>query len=437
MEWWLVLALALGGLLVLFALGLPVAFSFLFINIIGVIVFWGCEAGLQQLALSMFESVASFSLLPIPLFILMGELMFHTKMGFHAIDVLDKWLGNLPGRLAILTVGASTMFATLSGSSMGTTAMMGSLLVPEMEHRGYKKSMSLGPILGSGGLAMMIPPSGMAVVLASLAKISIGSLLIAGIVPGLLMAFFYASYILGRCRFQPSIAPSYDVPRTPLSEKIKSLVQYVIPLGSIVFLVIGLIFLGIVTPSEAAACGVFGCILLATIYKALSWEAVTQSLLGTARVTVMTLLIIAAAKAFTQILAYAGATRVLVKLAVGLPVAPIVIVTIMMIILLFLGTFMDVMAMMMITLPIYMPVIHALGFNPIWFGVIMLLNIEMAFTTPPFGMLLFVMKGVAPPGTAMRDIYLAALPFLACDAVVMGLLLAFPDFALWLPAAMR
>ncbi|MFC1816074.1 TRAP transporter large permease subunit [Thermodesulfobacteriota bacterium] len=432
MEWWLLLALALGGLLVLFALGFPVAFAFLFINIIGVIVFWGTEAGLQQLALSMLESVSSFSLLPIPLFILMGELMFNTKMGHHAIDVLDKLLGNVPGRLAILTVGASTMFATLSGSSMGTTAMMGSLLVPEMERRGYKKSMSLGPILGSGGLAMMIPPSGMAVVLASLAKISIGNLLIAGIVPGLLMAFFYASYILGRCILQPSVAPNYDVTPVPLPEKIKDLFKYVIPLGFIVFLVIGLIFLGIVTPSEAAACGVFGCILLAMIFKALSWKAVKASLLGTIRITVMTLMIIATANAFTQILAYAGATRVLVQLAVGLPLARIVIVIIMMIILLFLGTFMDVMAMMMITLPIYMPVINALGFNPVWFGVLMLLNIEMAFTTPPFGMLLFVMKGVAPPGTTMRDIYLAALPFLACDAVVLGLLLAFPNLTLLL-----
>ncbi|MFC1902567.1 TRAP transporter large permease subunit [Chloroflexota bacterium] len=217
MEWWLVLIIIFGFLIGAMVTGLPVAFCFILLNFIGVYIFWGGEIGLSQLILSIFSSLAKFTLLPVPMFLLMGEVMFHSGMGLNMIDVLDKWLGRLPGRLGLLAVGAATMFSTMSGSTMATTAMLGTLLTPEMEKRGYKKPMSIGPVMGSGGLAMLIPPSGLAVLLAAVAEISIGRLLIAGIIPGLLIAFFYASYVIIRCRFQPSIAPAYEVPHFPPS----------------------------------------------------------------------------------------------------------------------------------------------------------------------------------------------------------------------------
>jgi tripartite ATP-independent transporter DctM subunit len=282
------------------ATGLPVAFCFMFINIIGVSILWGGAKGLQQLSLSMWESVSTFSLLPIPMFVLMGEL----RMGFRMLDAINKWLGRLPGRLALLSVATASLFSVMSGSTTGTTAMLGSLLVPEMERRGYKKPISIGSVMGSGGLAMLIPPSALAILLASLAGISIAKLLIAGIVPGLIIACFYSIYIVGRCYLQPSIAPPYEVKPISLKEKAIVTIKYALPLGIVIFLVLGLIFLGVATPSEAAALGALGTLIISFLYGGLTWNVFRKALTGTMKITVMILIIITGSKAFSQILAY-------------------------------------------------------------------------------------------------------------------------------------
>lgn len=436
MEWQYVLLVIFGSLLILMASGMPVAFSFMLISIVGMYVFFGGTAGLEQLIVSINTSLTTFVLLPVPLFIFMGELMFHSGMAPLLVETLDKWLGRLPGRLGLLAVSSGTLFATLTGTSIASTAMLGSILVPEMERRGYKKPMSLGPILGSGGLAIMIPPSGLAVLLGAIGDISVGRILIAIIIPGLLMAILYAAYIIIRCWLQPSIAPVYDVSHTPLSEKLSATVRYILPLGLIIFLVIGVIFVGVATPSEAAATGTLGTAILAFFNGRLTWEVIKKATSSALAVVGMVLLIIAGATAFGQILAYSGATQGLCNLATGLPVAPIIIIIAMQVIILFLGCLMDVVAIMMITLPIFVPIVISLDFNTVWFAAIFLLNIEMAGTSPPFGMGLMVMKGVAPPDTTMGDIYLAALPFLGCDLIVMILILAFQNVALWLPGLM-
>lgn len=431
------LLLIFASLIILMATGMPIAFCFLLINVIGVFVFFGGAVGLEQLIISIYSNLATFILLPLPLFILMGEMLFHSGMGPNMLDVLDKWLGRLPGRLGLLAVGGGTLFSVLTGVSVGSVAMLGGTLVPEMEKRGYKKPMSLGPILGSGGLAIMVPPSGLAILLGAIGKISIGRLLIGIIAPGLLMAALYATYIVTRCRLQPSIAPAYEVPPTPLSEKLVATIRYILPVGFIIFLVTGVILLGIATPSEAAATGAIGMLILAAAYRRLNWEVVKKSTSGTLRVTGMIFLIIAGAKSFSAILAFSGATAGLAELTAALPIAPIVVVIIMQVVVLIMGAFMESVSIMMITLPIFIPTILALGFNPVWFGVMYLLNIEMGLTSPPFGLALFVMKGVAPPDTTMRDIYLAALPFLGCDLIAMALIIAFPSIALWLPGLIR
>ncbi|MBW8036677.1 MAG: TRAP transporter large permease subunit, partial [Planctomycetes bacterium] len=209
MEWYLILLLLFGGLIILMMSGMPVAFCFMLVNIIGVFLLWGGGVGLEQLILSLGDSIAIFTLVPVPLFILMGEVMFQSGIAINMIDALNKWLGRIPGRLSLLAVGAGTVFSTMSGASMASVAVLGSTLVPEMEKRGYKKAMSLGPILGSGGLAIMIPPSVLAVLVGAIGRIPIGKILIAIILPGLLMAALYATYIILRCRLQPSLAPSY------------------------------------------------------------------------------------------------------------------------------------------------------------------------------------------------------------------------------------
>ena len=437
MEWWIVFLFIFFGLLFLFALGVPVAFSFLFVNLVGAYLFWGGSVGLSQLILSIYNSVTSFALIPVPLFVLMGEVMFHSGVAPRMMDVLDKWLGRIPGRLSLLAVGGGTIFATLTGSAMAGAAMLGSVLVPEMEARGYKKSMTIGPILGSGGLAIMIPPSALGVLLAGLALFSVGQFLVAIILPGLLMAILYAGYILVRCTVQPHLAPSYEMKHFPLSEKVVATVRYILPLGSILFLVVGLIFLGVATPTEAAALGALGCFVLAFFYRGLNWDLTKRSFSSTLDVTIMMFMILTGSMAFSQLLAFTGATQGLIKLAVGLPLPPILIIVSMQIVLLLLGTFMEPLTIMMVTIPIFMPIVKQLGFDPIWFGTIMLLNMEMATTSPPFGLVLFVMKGVAPPDTRMKDIYLSAIPFLICDLVVMVAIMAFPGVVLWLPSIMN
>lgn len=419
------------------ATGMPIALGFLTIVLVGAYVFFGGMAGLEQIVLSIYSTLTTFMILPIPLFVLMGELMVHSGIAVNVIDVLGKWMGRIPGRLALLTVAAGTILSTLTGASMASTAVLGSVLVPEMEKRGYKKRMILGPILGSGGLAMMIPPSAMAIILCSIGEISIGKTLMAIIIPGLLMACLYAAYIILACLFKPSLAPSYEVTKPPLREKLVGLVVYVLPTGIIVFLVIGLILLGVATPSESAASGTFGMVVLIMMYKRLTWDVVKKSLLGTLNVTGMVFLIIASANAFSQILSFSGATQGLTEFATHLPLPPIIMVITMQIVILILGGFMDPVCILMITLPIFVPFIESLGFDTVWFATLVILNIEMAMVSPPFGLCLFVMKGVTSEDTSMTDIYLSVFPFLACDTIVMALIIAVPQLALWLPGLMR
>lgn len=412
-------------------MGIPVAFSFLAVIIVGAPITWGLGPGMAQVILSLSDSLMNFALLPLPLFILMGEVVFHSNIAPNMIDTLDKWIGRLPGRLSLMAVTGGALFSTLTGTSLASTAMLGGTLIPEMEKRGYKKSMSIGPVLGSGGLALMIPPSALAVLLGAIAEVSIGRILIAIVLPGLLLAVLYGGYIIIRCILQPSIAPVYRVESTPLPEKIISLIKHILPVGFIIFMVVGVIYAGIATPTEAAATGALGCFIFSFIQGSLTWNVVKKSMTATLRITVMVFMIIAGSQIFSQIMAYSGAVYGLTDFVLGLPTHRILILLAMQIVLLLLGMFMNAQSIMMITLPVFMPVVFALEFDPVWFAVIFLLNMEMASTTPPFGLALFVMKGVAPEGTTMKDICYAAIPFLLLDVVAMALIIIFPQIALW------
>lgn len=433
MDWWDVLIPIVAALLGLMAIGVPVAFAFLAINVVAVYVVWGGTTGFRQLSLSVMESVTHFGILPVPLFILMGELMFRSGIALKLMDVVDYWIGKVPGRLSLMAVGGGTLFGTLTGSGVAGTALLGKILTPDMEKRGYGRSMSIGPILGSGGLAIMIPPSALGVLLASIADISVGDFLMAIIGPGLLMAALYATYILGRCTLQPHIAPSYAPPAIPLWTKLRATLVYVFPLATIVFLVTGVIFLGIATPTEAAALGAVGALVVACAYGSMSFDVLKEALESTLMISVMMLMIITGSTAFSQVLAFTGASSGLVRFAIGLEWDAVHIVMAMQLILLLLGTFMEPLSILMLTIPIYFPIIEALGLSPIWFAAIMLLNMQMAATTPPFGLGLFVMRSVAPTGTTMGQIYKAAIPFLICDAIAMTAMILYPPLVLTLP----
>jgi tripartite ATP-independent transporter DctM subunit len=437
LEWWAYLGFFFGGLGALLLIGLPVAFAFMLVNLVGVYTFWGGAIGLKQLILSIDSSVSTFVLVPVPMFILMGSVMFHTGVAYKMIDVLDQWLGRIAGRLAVLAVGAGALFATLTGVAMGSVAMLGSTLAPDMERRGYSKSMSLGPILASGSLAILIPPSALAVILASLGRFSVGKLLMGIIVPGFLLACVYLAYIILRCRLQPDLAPAYAVEPTPLPHRIRDTVRYVLPPMSIVFLVIGAIFLGIATPTEAAAVGALLSFLVAMLYGKLDW-AVTKKAVGSATsLSIMVLVILTGSAAFSQLLSFSGVTPGITRLAADLPVDPIVVLILMQLVVIMLGMFIEQTSIVMVTIPIFMPIVGAMGWDPIWFGAIMMLNLEMATISPPFGLSLFVMKGIASRGTTMMDVYRAALPFVALNLIVMALMIAFPAIVLWLPGLMR
>jgi len=442
MEWYFALAFLLGMILGLMFLGFPVALAFIGANLIGATWFMGgsgdiltqMSRGIGQLVTNAIPTVTSFNLVPVPMFLLMGELFFHTGLANRMFSAIESLMGRLPGRLSYVTVAGGTAFATLSGSSMGSTALLGSLMVPEMSQRGYKKHMSMGPILGTGGLAMLIPPSALAVLLATLAQLDVGALLIAGIGPGMVLAGLYVLLIYVQCRIDPTAAPTYDVEATPWSHKFKVLLTDVVPMMLIVLGVILLILFGWATPSESAAFGCLGVIVLAMLYRVLTWQSLVNSVKGALRVTTMALLIIFGSATFSKLLAFSGASSGLINWATGFEFAPLAMLLIMFAILLVLGMFMDQLSMMLLTVPIFFPLAQTLGFDLIWFAVIILMALEISFTTPPFGLLLFVMKGVAPADTRMSDIYLSAIPYILCAMLVVVILIMFPQLALFLPS---
>jgi tripartite ATP-independent transporter DctM subunit len=435
LAWYQVLALLIGMLLAFMALGMPVAFAFLAANLIGAWMFMGGEIGVQQLVRNAAESVQSFALLPIPLFILMGEIMFHTGVAGRAIDAIDRLIARVPGRLSLVAIVGGTIFASLSGSTIANTAMLSSTLLPEMYRRGYHSSIAIGPIVAVGGLAMLIPPSALAVLLGSVARIPIGELLVASIIPALIMATLFFAYVIVRCWRQPALAPAYEVARLSWRERILPFLTYVLPLMSIFVVVVGSIIGGLATPTESAALGAAAALAAAAGYRRLTWRNFVVSVRETLRFTVMTLFIIAGSITFSQILAFTQASDGFSSLIGGAGLSPLAVLLGMLAILLFLGCFMDQVSMMMITCPLFMPIAEQLGFDLVWFGVLMLMLLEIGLATPPFGLLLFVAKG-ASPQTSMREIIVSVLPFIAIAIGVVGLLIAFPALTLLLPRLM-
>lgn len=434
MEWYYAAALLLGLALGLMLFGLPVAIAFLAANIVAASVFMGGTRGIAQLVNSGFGSLTNFALVPIPMFLLMGELLFHAGLATRFFNAADRLLGNVPARLSYVTLAGGTAIAGATGSSLGACALLGSLMVPDMMRRGYSKYLSIGPIMGVGGLAVIIPPSVLAVLLATLARSDVGDLLVAGVIPGLLLASMYGLLIYGWTLVDPRSAPRYDAGRAPARALWRVLLLDVAPMIAVIVFTVLIMIVGWATPTEAAAVGVFLVGALAAAYRCLTLKAVLKSVEAALRVTVMAFLVIFGSSTFAQVLAFSGAGSGLIDFALSFQMSPLAMLGIMIAVILFLGCFMDQLSMMLLSAPIFFPLAKTMGFDLTWFGIIMLLALEIGYTTPPFGLLLFVMKGVAPPGISMRDIYLSALPFVGCVLLLIALIIAFPPLATWLPS---
>jgi tripartite ATP-independent transporter DctM subunit len=437
MTWQAASWLLLGGSTVLLFLGLPVAFSFLAINIVGAVLFLGGEPGLVQLTRNSVDSVSSFSLTPIPMFILMGELLFHTGLAVKVLDAVERLITRVPGRLAVIAVVAGTIFSAISGSTIAVTAMLGSLMVPLMLDRGYHPVLATGPIIAVGALDMLMPVSALAVLLGSLSGISITRLLMGGFVPGMLLKAAFVAYIIVSVKLNPSLAPAGKPDVYRGWERIRPLVKYVVPILSIFLIVVTSMNVGWATPTESAAVGAFATMVLALAYRVLTPAILFTALRGTIMISGMILFIIVGATTFSQILSFSGASNGIVSLITGHGLTQNAIIGGMMLILIFLGVFVDQVSMMLITLPIFMPIVQQLGIDLVWFGVMFLICMQLGLLLPPHGLLLMTMKGVVPPQVRMGHIFRAVVPYIALSLVMLALVFFLPAVALWLPNMVR
>lgn len=437
MEWPLFLALMLGGLGALLLMGLPVAFAFLAVTVVGAWEVLGGERGIVQLARNAADSLSNFQLAPIPLFILMGEILFQSGVAHRAIDAVERVVTRIPGRLSVVSVFAGTIFAALSGSTIANTAMLGSTLLPNMLKKGYHPSMAMGPIMASGAIAMLIPPSALAVLVGSLTGISIAGLLVAGVIPALLLSALFVGWIVLRAVQNPALAPA-DLPADmSLTERWRPFVIYVLPLSVLFAIVIGSLLAGLATPTESAALGSVAAVLVSLGYRSLTWAKLIKALMETLKLSVMILFIIAVSQTFAQVLSFSGATGGLIRTIEGYALSPLAVLIGMILILLLLGCFIDQVSMLMVTVPIFVPLASAAGIDPLILGVVYLLTMEIGLLTPPFGLLLFVMRGVAPPEIGMRQIYAAILPFVGIKLAVLALIVWQPWLGTWLPSVIR
>lgn len=435
MPWYAFIGSFLAILITLLILRVPVAFAMLGTGALGALVVYGdVNSALNQIGLSILSSVTTFTFTAIPLFILMGELMFRSHVAQEALDELAIAMKRTPGRLAMVAVGGGAVFGLLSGSTLANTALFGRTLLPDMEKRGYDPRLAVGSILAAGGLAMILPPSALAILWGGVAQVPIGPLLIAGIVPGLMMTLGYVFIILVWSR-RGADGEAVDSPRRTFAVALSSGLRRAVCPGLIIVAVLGTIFFGVATPTEAAAIGAVAALLLGVLTGKLTRRGIYDSCVGTVRTTTMIFAIVLGSTLYAQLMSFSGATSGLVDAVTGAVSGTFLMLLVIMLVLLVLGAFIDQVSIMLVTAPLFMPIVNSFGWDPVWFSILLLINLQIANTTPPFGMSLFVMKGVAPH-LKMSLLYRSVLPWIASDLVVITILACFPSIVLFLPGLM-
>jgi tripartite ATP-independent transporter DctM subunit len=423
------------SLLVLIATGFPVAFSLLTIAVAGIVV-WVGPVSLTSLASVALVSTTTDYFIALPMFIFMATVLQVSGIGSALYETMYKWMAGLKGGLAMGTVVISTLIAAMSGAAATSTVTMGLLAYPEMRKRGYSKDMAIGGITAGGCLGPLIPPSIPMILVAGFSSISIGKLFIAGIFPGLLTSFLFIAYIGIRCLRNQFLGPPIPfAERANWREKFISLRGVLLPI-LLIILVLGAIYTGIATPSEAGGVGAFGALICAAVYRNLNWKNLKQALVTSLRLNAMIFWIIIGGSAFSTMLSLTGVRDFVTEVVVGMSASRWAVLILMLVIIYIMGMFMDATAIAIITVPIYAPIVRELGFDMLWFGLILTMDMLIGYITPPFGVNLFYFKGLRHPGVTMGDIYRSVLPFVVLITIAWIICIVFPPIALWLPGQM-
>lgn len=424
------------SLLMLMFLGLPVAFSLCGISLLFYIIIRGPAGAAYALYSAVWGNATQQLYIAVPLFVFMAGMLESSGLARALYDSMYKWFAGLRGGLAIGTVVICTLLAAMTGLGATGVVTMGVLALPEMLRRGYNKSIAVGCIPFGGALGPLIPPSVLMIVIGAFGGISVGKLFMGGVFPGLIASFLACVYIGIRCWRNPELAPALTPDlRATWKQKLSSSVA-VIPSLALIFLVLGSIYTGVCTPTEGGGIGAIGAIICAVIYRKLNWSAIKDAVLMTLRLTAMVIWLAIGGLLFASFLSFSGVSQYIGTTLIGFSTSPVVILIVMMIITLIMGMFMDGIAITMILIPVFMPVVKALGIDPLWFALLFTINLVTGYLTPPFGMNLFYMKGVAPPDVTFADIVRSSLPYAGVLLVVLILCVIFPDIIIWLPNRM-
>ncbi len=432
----LITVLMLGSLVVLMLMGLPNAFATGGVAVIFLLYLWGPPA-FMLVMLRVWATMGDFILIAVPMFILMASILERSGIGDELYEAIYCWLGSLRGGLAIATVVASAVLAAMVGIVGAGVVMMGLIALPAMRKRGYEKNLALGSICSGGSLGLLIPPSILYIIYGMTAGVSIGKLFAGGIGPGVLLAVLFIAYIAIISYLRPNIAPalSEEERRMPLRQKFVLLKGLVLP-GLLMLLVLGSIFFGVAVPSEAAGVGALGAVLCAVARRRFSWKMLKEAVIETTKITSMIMWIIFGASALIGVYTLAGGAAFVERTVLALPLCRWGILILTQVLFIFLGMFIEYIGLLLITVPIFVPIIIALDFCPIWFGILFSINMQIASLSPPFGYSLFYLKGVAPPDISMLDIYRSVWPFMALQLLTLILVMTFPQIAMWLPSVL-
>jgi C4-dicarboxylate transporter DctM subunit len=415
------------------ASGMPICLALGLSGMIGLFLIEGISGSFVAISSVAYEEVWGGGLLAIPMFVFMGNLVVQFGIGIDLYDTTYKWMGRFPGGLAIASTGMCALFGFICGSGLAGAATIGGLAVPEMEKRGYDRRMSLGTLALAGSMAALIPPSVLMILYAVNSMTSMGAIFLAGIIPGLLLTALISIFIMIRCTLNPKLGPKGD--KFSLIEKLKS-IAYLIPVIVLFLSVIGGIYRGIWSPVEAGATACLVVVIIALFYRRLSWKKISDAAHGAAKTSIMIYMLLVGATILSTLFFVSGLNTVIEQAVTGLPLPNWGLIVVLLFVMMIMGMFMDVLALLLISLPITLPIILSLGYDPIWWGIMVIVSCEMALITPPVGVNLFVIQGIAPKGTSLADVALGAAPFVGILWVFIGLLIAFPDIVMFLPNVM-
>jgi len=421
-----------GALLLFLLLGLPLSFVLGGVSMIFIYFTWGPEA-FYMVAAQTWGAMNKFTLVAIPLFIFMAMILERSGVAKGLYEMMYLWFGPLAGGLAIGTVVICAIFSAMCGISGAAVVSMGTIALPSMLERNYDKELALGCINSGGGWGILIPPSVIMILYALISGESVGRLFAGGVFPGLMLLVLVSSYIAIRCYFQPRLGPALPrEERGDWNRKIAALKAVILPIG-IVFMVLGSIIGGVTTPTEAAAMGVLGAIISALVYRQFSWGLMKEAAMRTLRLTGMIMWILFGAYCFSAAYHGMGANQLMENLMQHIPGGPWGTIIFIQFIIFLLAMVLDPAGIMMITVPVFLPIVKAHGFDPLWFGILFVINMEIGYMTPPFGFNLFYLKGIVPPDITMGDIYRSVIPYTLVESVGLALVMIFPQIAIWLP----